>query len=666
MPRPDKYQRHIDGLRAVAILCVVFFHYGQATFSGGFVGVDVFFVISGYLISSLIISEISDTGNFDFKRFYIRRLRRLFPALLVTLVASLIFSVTLFSPEQLHNYGRTLTAAVFSVSNIQFWLDSGYFDNGSHSKPLLHTWSLSVEEQFYLLWPALLWFFARGHGRQRQLVILIILGCLSFGLNYLWVHSQFDPKFRATLFYLTPFRIFELALGALAIFLPQIISRRRWVHEVLMAAGLLMIAYAALNYSSETVFPNTAALLPCVGALLVIVSPGSTIVGALLNNRLAVGIGLISYSLYLIHWPALVFYEYYTSLPLSQTEYFALFTLSIVLSVLMYHLIEKPFRRNSPTRQLAYPQKLFVGCCIAICFLLGFTGFLIGQSDGKLWTNSKGLSANEIRQASQKRNELVRSGCSLLKLEKKQYCRREKSKQILIIGNSHEPDGFNIFSQVYRSNPNVNLIAFGSLNSCDVSVETGLPVSKERHRRCDERTAMLADKSFIDSLDGIVLSANKPFGENQRSAWKILTLIQKTHPEIPLVVVGGYINTTRKCSDLYHRFGSFTACKDPLQISYNPFNERESSEVEGSSSLNYLYIDKTKLLCRSQTLESCIVVVNNKPAFYDWHHLSMDFSLYLGKRVAQEYGKELRLWGFPAVMKPKPQIRSGQAGQMRQ
>jgi peptidoglycan/LPS O-acetylase OafA/YrhL len=666
MPRPDKYQHHIDGLRAVAILCVVFFHYGQSTFSGGFVGVDVFFVISGYLISNLILSEISDTENFDFKRFYIRRLRRLFPALLATLVFSLFFSIALLSPEQLQNYGRTLTASVFSVSNIQFWLDSGYFDNGSHSKPLLHTWSLSVEEQFYLLWPALLWFFARGRGRQSQLILLILVGSLSFGLNYLWVNSQFDPKFRSTLFYLTPFRIFELAIGALAIFLPRMISTRRWVHEVLMATGLLMIAYAALNYSSEVVFPYTAALLPCVGALLVIVSPGSVLVGALLNNRLAVGIGLISYSLYLIHWPVLVFYEHYTFLPLDQTEYFALFTLSIVLSILMYHLIEKPFRKNSPTRQSAYPQRLFVSCCIAICFLLGITGFFIGQSDGKIWSNSKGLSTNEIRLASQKRYELVRSGCSLLRLEKSRYCQRGKSKQILIIGNSHEPDGFNIFSQVYRSNPNVNLISFGSLNSCNVSLETGIPISKVRHRRCDKRTAILADKLFLDSLDGIVLSANKPFGINQRSAWKILALIQKTNPDIPLVVLGGYINTTQRCSDLYHHFGSFAACKDPLQISYNPFNERESPEVEGSSTLDYLYIDKTKLLCRHQTIKSCIVAVNSEPAFYDWHHLSMDFSLYLGKRVAQEYGKELRVWGFPAVIKPKLRPGPAKTGKMRQ
>jgi len=348
MPSPEKYQRHIDGLRAVAVLSVVFFHYGQSAFGGGFVGVDVFFVISGYLISNLILKEVSSTGDFNFKRFYIRRIRRLFPALAVTLALSLAFAVTLFSPEQLQNYGRSLAAAVFSVSNIQFWMESGYFDNSGHLKPLLHTWSLSVEEQFYLFWPAILWFFARGSSPRRQFTILAILGSVSFALNYLWVNGQFDLEFRATIFYLTPFRIFELVIGGMAIFLPRIIPPGQWLHELLMTTGLTLIAYAVFSYSDLMVFPYLAALAPCLGALLVIVSPGSRIVGALLTNRLAVGIGLISYSLYLIHWPMLVFYEYYTLIPLTQSEYVALFVLSCVLAVLMYFFVEKPFRKNAP------------------------------------------------------------------------------------------------------------------------------------------------------------------------------------------------------------------------------------------------------------------------------------------------------------------------------
>jgi len=165
------YQRHIDGLRALAVLSVVFYHYGQPWFGGGYVGVDVFFVISGYLITNLIIGEISSTGDFSFKRFYIRRLRRLFPALAVTLILCLPLALALFSPVQLQDFGRALAAAVFSVSNILFWQESGYFDPMTHMRPLLHTWSLAVEEQYYLLWPALLWFLTRGHGTRRRIAV---------------------------------------------------------------------------------------------------------------------------------------------------------------------------------------------------------------------------------------------------------------------------------------------------------------------------------------------------------------------------------------------------------------------------------------------------------------------------------------------------------------
>ena len=162
-----------------------------------------------------------------------------------------------------------------------------------------------------------------------------------------------------------------------------------------------------------------------------------------------------------------------------------------------------------------------------------------------------------------------------------------------MIGNSHEPDGYNIFSQVYSSNRNVNLIAFGTLNSCEISLEKGFPSSNIKHRSCDSRTAMLADKHFLATLDGVIFSSNQPFDEKRKVDWEILEYIKKTNPNIPIAVLGGYLNTTHRCSDLYHRFGSFSACKEPVHVSYNPFNERKKSGVDESKTLDYLYIDKT-------------------------------------------------------------------------
>lgn len=653
MPNPATYQRHIDGLRAVAVLSVVFFHYGQPAFGGGFVGVDVFFVISGYLISNLILGEISGTGDFSFKRFYIRRIRRLFPALAVTLVFSLVFAVALFSPEQLQNYGRSLAAAVFSISNIQFWMESGYFDNDGHLKPLLHTWSLSVEEQFYLIWPALLWFFGRRSGPGRHFTILALLGCMSFALNYLWVNGQFDAGFRSTIFYLTPFRIFELVIGGMAVFLPRLIPPNQWLHEITMVIGLSLIAYAVFSYTDLTIFPYIPALVPCLGALLVIVSPESKIVGSILTNRFAVGFGLISYSLYLIHWPVLVFYEYYIFVPLVQAEYAALFIMSLVISILMYFYVEKPFRKKSPTRKHATPQAVFVYSSIGTMIFIGIIGFLIGQSDGETWRNSRELSVEQVTQGNRNRQKLLSSACTLLRLDKTRYCKLNRPKQILVIGNSHELDGYNIFSQVYARNKKVNLILFGNMNNCEITLDQGVPYSDIKLLNCDIRTAKLADKNFLATLDGIVYSSNRPFDENKKVEWEIFEYIKSNNPNIPIVVLGGYLNTTRKCSEVYYRFGTLSACRQPEHVSYNPFNENKLSEIEQSNTLEYFYIDKTQLLCRDKTLESCDITANGEPAFYDKHHLSFGFSQHLGMRIAKRHRRELRAWGFPTVMIPE-------------
>ncbi len=658
MSEPAKYQRHIDGLRAVAVLSVVLYHYGQQSFSGGFVGVDVFFVISGYLISNLILGEISATGDFSFSRFYIRRIRRLLPALAVTLAASLLCAVALFSPAQFQSYGRSLAAAVFSVSNIQFWLESGYFDADSHLKPLLHTWSLSVEEQFYLFWPALLWVFARHSGPRRQFAVLAIMGALSFALNYFWVSGKFDAEYASTIFYLTPFRIFELVIGAMAVFSTHLLPTNKWLHELTMALGLALIAYSVLSYTDNIVFPYLLALAPCLGALLVIVSRESQFVGWLLTNRVAVGIGLISYSLYLVHWPVLVFYEYYTFSVLGQVEYFALFVLSLVLSVLMYFYVEKPFRKNSPTRTVAVPQRQFVVSSVGAMMIIGLIGFQIGQSDGQTWRNGHALSADQIATGKQRRYRMVMSGCNLHRLDQPQYCKRDRAHQILVIGNSHEADGYNIFSQVYGNNPAVNLITFGSFNSCQVTLNQGVPASLVKDLGCDKRVALLSDKTFLASLDGIIFSSNRPFVQKRTKTWQILGHIRQLYPDIPIIVLGGYLNTHRECTELFNRYGSFSACKVPQHVSYNPFGERELSEVEEFSTFEYHYIDKTRLLCPRETLTSCTVEVNGEPAFYDKHHLSISLARHLGRRVAKVYNSDLLTWGFPAVVPRDPKHKA--------
>jgi len=646
MTASTKYQSHIDGLRGISVLSVIFFHFGQTTFGGGFVGVDVFFVISGFLITRLILEEIDDTGGFDFKRFYIRRMRRLFPALLATLVVSLVFAIVLFSPERFQEFGRSFAAAALSVSNILFWTESGYFDADSHLKPLLHTWSLSVEEQFYLFWPALLWIITQKTKCYLRAYMLGAIGIISLTLNHIWVVGNFDAEYASTIFYLTPFRIFELALGAMAIFVVPLFASRRWLHEFGMMLGLALIAYSVFTFTDKLVFPYYYALVPCIGGFLVILSSDSRIFGAILTNPVAVGIGLISYSMYLVHWPVLVFYEYYRFEPLGGVEYIVLFLVTLLLSLVMYFFVEKPFRKRSPTRSHSAPQKIFVVSNVSLMAVAGLVGLQIGISSGWEWRQPNTLSATDISDGKSRRYNLIRQGCNLNRLDNKHFCDMDRPLQILVIGNSHETDGYNAFKHVYGSDKAVNLIYFGSLNKCNMQFNESGPFSQVSNRNCDTRFEMLNNVEFISSLDGLVFSSNFPFRIDKKTTWRILAHLKRINEKLSLVVMSGYLNTHRDCSELINRYLTFDICRDSKFVQNNPFNERELSKIGESSDLEYLYIDKTRLLCPGGTLDACAVEANGEPAFYDKHHLSLGFATYLGERIIDIYGSELNSIGL--------------------
>lgn len=649
MTAATKYQRHIDGLRAISVLSVIFYHFGSSTFSGGYVGVDVFFVISGFLITRLILNEIDDTGDFNFKRFYIRRMRRLFPALLATLACSLVCAIVLFSPEQFQAFGKSLAAAIFSVSNILFWSESGYFDADSHLKPLLHTWSLSVEEQFYLFWPAMLWLFTRKSKYYLRAYVLGAIGIASLSLNHVWVVGNFDTEYASSIFFLTPFRIFELTLGAMAIFVAPIFSSRRWLHELAMALGLVLIAYSVFTYTDKLTFPYFPALIPCLGGFLIILSNDSRFFGIALTNPLAVGIGLISYSMYLVHWPIIVFYEYYKFEALDVTEYIGLFSLTIALAVLMYFFIEKPYRKNAPTLSHFVPQKTFAIASIGLMSIVGMVGLQIGTSSGWEWRYSNTLSADDVSQGKSRRYDLVENGCNLNRLENKDFCDRDKSKQIFVFGNSHEVDGYNAFKSIYADNQAVNLISFGSYNKCEIQFNESGPFSKVTNRNCDKRVKMLNNKAFITSLDGLVFSASMPFYATKEKMWRILAHLKKINSNLPLVVINGYITTRRDCSELINHIHQFDACRRQEYVQNNPFNQRATSKLAMASELEYLYIDKTRLFCPDGTLASCKVEAYGEPAFYDKHHLSLGFATFLGERIKQTYKDQLISIGFPPI-----------------
>lgn len=390
------YRPDIDGLRSIAVLSVLFFHLDLHVFSGGFIGVDVFFVISGYLITGIIVSELESTGKFSFSNFYIRRLRRLFPAFLTVLTCTTIACLLLFAPGDLQRYGAALFHSIFSLSNIYFWSEAGYFDTNSKLNPLLHTWSLSVEEQFYMFWPALAAFlFAKG-GMRIVALAIVLLSLASLILNFLfdqdviqffWPETSNDrlDNLRAAMFFLTPFRIFELGIGAMLVFLMKYKSTNNLKNELIFVVGLIMVLLPIFVYTEETIFPSYNALLPCIGTALIIFANNPAYLGAILRNKLAVGIGLISYSLYLVHWPIIALYKYWKLGELNLAEQTSIAALSIICSVLIYKFIEQPYRRPITSTSITLPNARFTTYIAIISAVFLVTGTNMLGSRGWEW-----------------------------------------------------------------------------------------------------------------------------------------------------------------------------------------------------------------------------------------------------------------------------------------
>jgi peptidoglycan/LPS O-acetylase OafA/YrhL len=342
---PMAHRAEVDGLRALAVLPVILFHAGFSTFSGGYVGVDVFFVISGFLITSIIVGELR-SGRFSILAFYERRARRILPALFVVMAVCLPAAWWLMLPSEAVAFGRSLIAVSLFGSNVLFWRSSGYFDLAAEEKPLLHTWSLGVEEQFYIVFPLLVMLCWRL-GRRLLIPVLVALAAWSLWSGQQALHQQANAGF-----YLTPFRAWELLVGALvALGCNESLRWRHadtlpgWLQEALGILGLLLVLVPVFWYDSSTKFPGIAAIPPVAGTALILAFVGrSSWTGRLLTLRPMLWLGLISYSAYLWHQPLLAYAR------LAQPGHAAPWTLgamaglSLILGHLSWRFIEAPFR----------------------------------------------------------------------------------------------------------------------------------------------------------------------------------------------------------------------------------------------------------------------------------------------------------------------------------
>lgn len=354
-----KYRADIDGLRAIAILSVLVFHLDASYLTGGFVGVDIFFVISGFLITSIIKKEIEETSSFNFKNFYIRRIRRLFPALFVTLAITTIIVAFIFSPTHLSSYGGSLVTSLLSVSNFFFWVESDYFDVSSKVKPLLHTWTLSIEEQFYLIWPITLLFLVKIKRKSRIFILFVLTILITLILTYIFkdgriaLINHFFPfakdlfsDGKSTIFFLLPFRFFEFLFGAILVWFIHYKLSKRFYYDMTFFIGLSFILYSIFFFNENMIFPYYNAIIPTLGTFLVIYSSIHSRFNFVLENKLFIKVGLISYSLYLVHWPVIVIWNYLSD-NVTISDNFAILVICLFLAMLSYKYIEQPFRNKT-------------------------------------------------------------------------------------------------------------------------------------------------------------------------------------------------------------------------------------------------------------------------------------------------------------------------------
>ena len=696
-----KYQPHVDGLRALAVTSVIVFHLRPDLLPGGYLGVDVFFVISGYLITSILREKTRTLERFSLLEFYVRRLRRLFPAMFVTVLASIPPAVFILPQATLIDSAKQIIAAVTNVSNIWYWYQAGYWDDSSDEKLLLHTWSLSVEEQFYILWPLIVRSTSHMSVSQFSCVLVAIL-LLSLVLNVIWavVRNEWSLESASTAFFWMPFRIYEFALGGLI--LPQAVrlmdtsypdmptpsvramkGKRKLQHydyEVLTTSSAFLMIFVPMLLPMSTFLPPfVVALLPCIGSCLVIRNGHRGLFSRFLTHKSLLRVGVMSYSLYLVHWPLIVLYKFKILRDLSVLESALMFALTLLLGWLNHEFVEKTFRKTKSSSS-GFPfnfaaELQFLKFWVAASLTLLVAGvFLLHYSDLLApLVRQKTITPVQVYAGKLRRHERIKDACQL-----KDYyfdeaglmhagaeCHIERSLQVLVYGNSHEEDGYNSFDYVFGNSEEVNLILFGASNR--LVQKNILPFRKQAPEF--RRVEVLYSDTFLSKLDVLVISFFGAFNETEYPyteaeiyeswwPWFVAEHVLERNNNIRIIALGPYIGRlTHDCYVLYAQTGTLNACKAPEFIASSTMSTMKTFQqcdppasfknIIQRDNIQYLYIDVLSMLCVKGTLESCLVEIHEEPWAYDRHHKSMAFCEFIGEQMLAKYAKQLHEFGFP-------------------
>ena len=506
-----KYRAEIDGLRALAVLPVILFHAGFEWFSGGFVGVDVFFVISGYLITTIIISEMAE-GKFSIVNFYERRARRILPALFFVIIASFPLFYFSYYGNYFTEYVKSIAATATFTSNIFFWLNSDYFSLGSEIKPLLHTWSLAVEEQYYILFPIFLMFTWRL-GIKWILILLSIVFVISLGVAQWGAYNASNAAF-----FLLPTRGWELLVGVFAAFYLKYNTylKSLFLNQILSLLGLGMIVYSIIAFDESTPFPSLYALIPTIGTgLIILSSTKQTLIHSLLGSKVLVGIGLISYSAYLWHQPLLAALAF--NMPFEEHYFYKILVILITLALayLSYKFIEGPFRNKYQISK----QNIFI---FAIVGSISLTLFGVAMGDKKDHNNNYSVKFNQKGYIFDNA-KLLEDSWNILgdklgiyfpmysvlnnNIDNELWFDLSDSRpKVLLVGNSHSKDFYNVLYYSDDAKENIQLARYGT----QISKISSTFFNSPNYKNADIVLLVSAmDKEDIDSIEDVIANISE-------------------------------------------------------------------------------------------------------------------------------------------------------------
>jgi peptidoglycan/LPS O-acetylase OafA/YrhL len=644
-PAQSKYRADIDGLRAVAVLAIVGFHAFPEWVTGGFVGVDVFFVISGFLISGLIFHGLQD-GTFSYAHFYGRRIKRIFPALIVVLLGIYSFGLLVLTGAEFRQLGSHIAAGAGFLSNFMLWRESGYFDNLAETKPLLHLWSLGIEEQFYIVWPLLL-----GWSHKRQwncLAITGLIAIISFALNLCILQDH-----PVAAFYSPISRFWELMLGGI---LAYVTPNRRaggfGRHSWYSILGLALIASSIALLDKDRAFPGWWALLPCAGAFLVIAAgPDGWVNRNLLSRPVLVQIGLISYPLYLWHWPLLSFAYIMESQAPSYEVRGALVLISLILAGVTYEKLEIParFGRSKQTVPVLCLLMVSIGC-------LGYDASRQVISDNivfnTLFRSLEVPSANEhaedmralrnyqsligsqtgyLEKLFKQRQAAIRIlTCHWKEWESFEQYKREigncltlssSKKNVLIVGDSHAAE---MYPALAETHPQYNFLQLTGALCTPISRSYSTPSP------CAQLIEYAISFAMRTRLDAVILEARWPEGYKGLA----LDLDRWKARGRKIILVGPPLEYSASVSkiiarwygnDDFRRYTDSFILKAPVAL---------SNEMRSFARVNSIaFIDRIQYFSEGGFP---VINANGQLLFTDYGHLSLPGSIFLGGQLLKD------------------------------